>query len=366
MVRGLGVQEQYLATWVGNMMLGFYLVSLVMNPIWGGIADHYGRKIMILRASLGMGLCMTLVPFAPTPLTFACLIMLVGLFNGSTAAMMTLIVANTPPNRIGSALSIAQTGSMVGQTSGPVAGTLLAAFLPHLHWLFWVSGGLLLTAGALVAIFVREVKQLAPGRYRLQWIGPLRELLAVPRIGALYMLAFLFSTMWNGNLTIMSIYVLELLPSEAAGTGTEAFWVGAAAMGLSVSGLVAMPLWGRVLDRRDPARVLVFATAAAAVTHLPLIVLQTPLQLVLARVAFGLTAAAMLPAIVRLLKEHAPAGMDARAISYASSCQYMAMGLAPFCAGLIGPALGLRAYFAMTVTLTVVVLVLWLRGARPK
>ena len=74
MVRGLGVQEN-LATWVGHMMLGFYFVSLVMNPIWGGIADHYGRKIMILRASLGMGLCMTLVPFAPTPLAFACLIM---------------------------------------------------------------------------------------------------------------------------------------------------------------------------------------------------------------------------------------------------------------------------------------------------
>ena len=366
MVRGLGVQEQYLATWVGNMMLGFYLVSLVMNPIWGGIADHYGRKIMILRASLGMGLCMTLVPFAPTPLAFACLIMLVGLFNGSTGAMMTLIVANTPPKRIGSALSIAQTGSMVGQTSGPIAATLLATLVPQLHWLFWVSGGLLLTAGALVAVFVREVKQLAPGRYRLQWIGPLRELLAVPRIGALFMLAFLFSSMWNGNLTIMSIYVLQLLPPEAAGTGAEAFWVGAAAIGLSVSGLVAMPLWGRVLDRRDPARVLVFATAAAAVTHLPLIVLQTPLQLVLARVAFGFTAAAMLPEIVRLLREHAPAGMDARAISYASSCQYRAMGLAPFIAGLIGPALGLRAYFALTVAMTVVVLVLWLRSGRAR
>ena len=101
-------------------------------------------------------------------------------------------------------------------------------------------------------------------------------------------------------------------------------------MGLSVSGLIAMPLWGRVLDRHDPARVLAFATAAAAVTNLPLLVLETPLQLVLTRVAFGLSAAAMLPAIVRLLKEHAPQGMDARAISYASSCQYMAMGLGPF------------------------------------
>ena len=136
-------------------------------------------------------------------------------------------------------------------------------------------------------------------------------------------------------------------------------------MGLAVSSLIAMPLWGRVLDRFGPAPVLVFATAAAALTHLPLLVLQSPLQLVLARVAFGLTATAMQPAIIQLLRIHAPAGMDARAISYSSSFQFFAMGLAPFCAGLIGPVLGLRAYFALTSALMLGGLALWLRrGSR--
>ena len=54
MVRGLGVHEN-LETWVGYMMLVFYLISFAVNPIWGGIADHYGRKIMVLRAMVGMG-----------------------------------------------------------------------------------------------------------------------------------------------------------------------------------------------------------------------------------------------------------------------------------------------------------------------
>jgi MFS family permease len=119
-----------------------------------------------------------------------------------------------------------------------------------------------------------------------------------------------------------------------------------------------------VLDRHDPARILAFATAAAAVCHVPLIFIETPLQLVIARAAFGLSAAAMQPAIFRLLKKHAPPGMDARAISYAASFQFMAMGLAPFFAGLIGPVLGLRAYFALAVALTVVGLVLWQRSGR--
>jgi hypothetical protein len=56
--------------------------------------------------------------------------------------------------------------------------------------------------------------------------------------------------------------------------------------------------------------------------------------------------------------------MDARAISYGASFQFIAMGLAPFCAGLIGPVLGLRAYFALTIALTIAGLMLWLRSGR--
>jgi DHA1 family multidrug resistance protein-like MFS transporter len=363
MVRGLGVHE-HLETWVGYMLLVFYLIGFVVSPLWGGIADHYGRKLMVLRAMLGMGCAMTLVPFAPTPMWFACLFMLVGVFNGYTPAGMALLVANTPPTRIGSAVSLAQTGGLVGQTMGPAAGAMLAVLIDRQTWLFWISGALMLGGGMLVVFFVREVKQLAPGPWRPQWVGSLRELLAVRRMGSLYLLAFLFSVMWGGNVTNISVYVLQLLAAQSADSGTEAFWVGAAAMGLGISGLIALPLWGTVLDRVGPARVLAFAAAAAVVTHLPLLVLQTPLQLVLARVAFGLTAAAMQPAIFQLLRIHAPPGMDARAISYASSFQFFAMGLAPFFAGLIGPALGMRAYFALTIVLMLGGLVLWLRTGR--
>ena len=364
MVRGLGVEDNLLATWIGNMALAFYIVSFLINPIWGGIADHYGRKIMVLRATLGMGFCMTLVAFAPTPMWFAVLLMFIGVFNGSTAAAMSLIVSNTPPSRMGRALSLAQMGTLVGQTMGPAVGALLASVVERHHLMFWVSGGILLFGGVLVAVFVGEVKHLAKGPWRLQWIGPLRELVRVPRVGALYLLAFLFAVMWSGNVPIMSLYALDLLSAQPPGQRSEAFWLGAVALALGVSGLVAMPIWGRILDKHDPARVLALATGAAAASHVPLLFLETPMQLVLARAAFGLSAAAMQPAIIRLLKKHAPAGMDARAISYSTSFQFIAMGLAPFTAGLIGPLLGLRAYFALTIALTIGGLAMWRRSGR--
>jgi MFS family permease len=241
---------------------------------------------------------------------------------------------------------------------------MLAVLVDREHSLYWISGGILLVAGILVSTYVREVKQLAPGPWKLQWIGPLRELMRVPRIGPLFVLTFLFAVMWSGNVPIMSLYVLDLLSARQAAPGSAAYWVGAVALSLAVTGLVAMPLWGRFLDRHDPARVLAIATALAALSHVPLLFITTPLELVIARAAFGLTAAGMQPAIMRLLKDHAPRGMDARAISYSASAQFMAMGLAPFAAGLIGPVLGLRAYFALTIVLTIAGLVLWHRSAR--
>src|ERR1700687_2761315 len=164
---------------------------------------------MILRATLGMGACMVLAAFAPTPLLFAFLLCCVGVFNGSTAAGMALTVANTPPLRLGSALAMAKTGSLVGQTMGPAVGAMLATVILQQHWMYLISGAMMLVAGAVVAAFVGEVKQLAPGPWRLQWIGPLRELLKVPRLGPLYFLGFLFAAMWNGNVTILSLYVLR-------------------------------------------------------------------------------------------------------------------------------------------------------------
>ena len=363
MLRGLGAAGS-LETWVGYIMLGFNVIGFAISPIWGDIADHYGRKIMVLRAMLGMGCVMMLVPLAQTPLWFAAMVIAIGFFYGYMNATMALLVANTPPRRIGSALALAQGGGLFGQTIGPAAGALLAATVEQQHAMFWVSGGMMLAGGLLVALFVRERRQTVDGPWRPDWMGSLRDILAVRAMAPLYLLAFLFAALWYGNVTIVSIYMLELLDAAPAPAGSAAFWVGAAAIGLAVTSIVAMPLWGRALDRFGPAPVLLIATAAAALTHAPLVLLQSPLQLVVARIAFGLACAAMLPAIIQLIRIHAPTGKDARAIAYASSFQCVGMGLVPFSAGLIGPWLGLRSYFALCTALTVAALVFWLRARR--
>ncbi len=360
MVRELGVHEN-LETWLGCMLLAFYIVSFIFNPIWGGIADFYGRKLMVLRSMGGMGCMLLLVGFAPTPMWFGCLFMLAGIFNGFTPAAVSLLLANTPPRRIGSVVSIAQTGGFLGQALGPVLGAMLATIVDHQRWLLWVSGGFLLSGTLLVGFFVREVKQLASGPWRLQWMGNLREVVVIPRIAPLFGLGFLFSVMSYGSVTNITVFVLQLLEPMNPDSEVKTFWVGAVGITMACSMMIAQPFWGQVIDRIGPSRVLTFTTAATVITHLPLLVLQTPVQLVIARLAFGLSGAAMPTAITQLIREYSPVGMDARAMSYGTAFQFIAMGLAPFAAGLISPRFGMRTYFGLTTLFLFLGLMLWMQ-----
>ncbi len=55
---------------------------------------------------------------------------------------------------------------MVGQTIGLAVGAMLAALIDRQHGLFWISAGLMFSGGALVALFVRERKQIVAGPWR--------------------------------------------------------------------------------------------------------------------------------------------------------------------------------------------------------
>ena len=80
-VQAMGV-ERNLALWVGAMMFGYYGTSCLFTPVWGVLADYYGRKSMVLRAGFGMALGFAVLSTISDPLGFLCVLVLVGLANG--------------------------------------------------------------------------------------------------------------------------------------------------------------------------------------------------------------------------------------------------------------------------------------------
>jgi DHA1 family multidrug resistance protein-like MFS transporter len=367
-VRDLGVTSN-LEAWVGFLVGGFFATSFLLTPVWGSLADHYGKRGMILRAGFGMGAGFLLLPFMPGVGWFLPMFLLIGLANGYTPAALALVASNTPPARLGWGLSTVQMAALVGNTLGPALGAGLVQWLPRPVHLFWCSAALLLAGGAIALTRVREAPARPAGPLRLRILADLAICLRVPALPPLFSVNFMVSMTFFGSTTVVSLYTLYLMGGAPSRQGLAVEqWVGLATVALTVSSAAAVPFWGRLLDRFDSGSVLAVSLFLAFAASLWFPFVGGPLELTLARLVLGALAVGTHPATLRLMKEHAPTGMDARVLAFGTSLSMLGNGGAPVLAGLLGPWLGLRAYFGVNAALLLFALGWWwaavLRPAR--
>ena len=82
-IRTLGVTDPgSLRRWSGAVSAGPFLVSVFTAPVWGLISDRYGRKLMVVRAFLGIALATGLMGFSRSVTQLFLLRMLPGGFSG--------------------------------------------------------------------------------------------------------------------------------------------------------------------------------------------------------------------------------------------------------------------------------------------
>ncbi|HEX9841390.1 MAG TPA: MFS transporter [bacterium] len=365
-VQELGVQG-HLETWVGVLAGGFFTISFFLAPVWGTFADHFGRRSMVLRAGLGMGIGFALLALSSSMPWFVAFFVLVGSCNGYVPAAIALVATNTPRRNMGRALATVQTAALVGTTCGPAVGAFLAGALPHYRDLFWISSAMSLLAGSVALAFAREKAERPQGRFRLTVLQDSRVILRVPTMWLLYLVSFLFSTAMFGSTTVIALYVLEIArdPAELRGLSLET-WVGTATMALTISSAAAAPIWGRWLDRFEPARVLAISLAAGMLASWLFPFVQSPVQLTAARFVLGACAVGIQPAAVHLIKTWSPVGMDARTLALGTALMMLGNGMAPLLAGVIGPLLGLRAHFGFIALMLLGGLLLWMVRGLPR
>lgn len=79
----LGVQGlAALAQWSGAAFAATFLSAGLAAPLWGRMADRYGRKLMLVRASLGVAITMALIHVVATAWQLVGLRLLAGLVSG--------------------------------------------------------------------------------------------------------------------------------------------------------------------------------------------------------------------------------------------------------------------------------------------
>ena len=141
--------------WAGYMGTAGGITMAISSPIWGTMADRFGRKAMVVRSMLGGGITVIFMAYAVTVEQILVARALQGALAGTVTACITLVSTTTPKQHLGYALGLMQGTFMLGASLGPLLG---GPFIEHFGYYncFIVSGVLVLLAGAAVKLWVHE------------------------------------------------------------------------------------------------------------------------------------------------------------------------------------------------------------------
>ncbi|MCE5258073.1 MAG: MFS transporter, partial [Chloroflexi bacterium] len=110
---GVSTYEQALA-WTAAFNSGAAIAMMIASPIWGSLADRYGRKVMLVRATAAGMILAALMGMAKSPTELIIIRIIQGALTGTMGAAMTLVATETPESHLATSLGTMQTAQYVG------------------------------------------------------------------------------------------------------------------------------------------------------------------------------------------------------------------------------------------------------------
>lgn len=345
--------------WSGMVFSSHGVTMMIMAPIWGSIADRHGRKLMLVRATLGGAVILVLMGFVQSAEQLALLRGIQGIITGTMAAANALVAASSPRERSGESLGLVQTANWTGIAAGPVLGGLIGDAVGFRES-FWITGTLLGLSGLAVLFFVREEFTPRTRDHARSITADYRSILRAPGMFGLYGLSFMRSLGFSMILPMAPLFVASLVQRESGVASITGILMGVSAFAGALSAI-----WlGRLGDRIGHRRVLVASAFAALVFYVPQPLVTSPWQLVVLQACSGFAAGGMVPTIGALMNLRTTIGGQGATYGLDNSVIAGARAIAPMVASGIAIIFGLRGALGAAVAVFGMATVLAVQVAR--
>jgi MFS family permease len=343
-VEHLGVSDPAaVVQWSGIAFGATFLSAALTAPLWGRLGDRYGRKLMLIRASLGMAVAMSLIGLAENIWQLVLLRLLAGLLGGYASGATILVATQTPKARSGWALGVLSSGIMAGSLAGPLIGGLLPP-LVGIRNTFFLAGGVIFLTFLATLFLLKEAPRAARPAVGASKPVPLTWD-AIPHktaVKTMFVVACLVMFATMSIEPIITVYLMQLNTQHL--TLMAGLVMAASALG----SILSAARLGKLADRIGHWNVVIACLSVAALLLIPQAFVTNEWQLVGLRFLMGLALGGLLPCIAAIIRHSVPERIAGRMLGYSTSSQYVGQVLGPLTGGYLGGHFGMPVVFLGT------------------
>jgi MFS transporter, DHA1 family, multidrug resistance protein len=349
MLPELGVTSDAAVFWWSGIITGATsFVAAFASPVWGRVADRYGRKISLLRSSFAIAVFTALMGLSVNVWQFFGARFVMGLFAGFSSAAIALVASQVPERRLGYALGWLASGQLVGSLIGPVIGGALADMTGSFRAPFFLCGGITIAGLGLVWAIVHEDFTPAPPSVRKQsiWAG-MRMLTGSSALLSLFLVLLMAQLSTRTVAPVVTLFVQELIgsPPQLATLSGIAFSI------TGLANLIAAPFLGNRSDIIGYRKVLLICLLGATLTSAPQIFVGSYWSFLAWRFAVGLFIGGILPTANALIGRSVSREHRGTIYGMTASATFLGNSLGPLTGGGIAAGLGIRWVFVITTLL---------------
>lgn len=331
------------------------VTMMIASPIWGGLADRFGRKLMIQRSAFGGTVLVFLMAFVRSAEELVLLRAIQGAITGVVAANNALAASIIPRKRTGYAMGLLQVSLGVGVALGPVIGGALADAFGY-SFAFYGTAVLLFISGLMVTYGIQEefdpdeAKKGVEGGLVREW----RQIMGTQGVAATYGMRFMNTLARMMIIPIAPLFIQTLMHTEEGLNTFIGLVIGASSGATTLSSIYL----GRLGDRVGHRRVLILSILAAGILYLPQSLVTAGWQLLILQALTGIAVGGIIPSISALLANYTQPGHEGAVYGLDNSINAAGRAVAPLLGSAIASWFSLRATFTFTAVILLMAFIL--------